>query len=964
MVSFTSFALKTDKRIQDDITAFELGAKRVGDGIYTIEDNKVIERNSFKISSNSLYITEDMFLFNTVYMGSTIEANFAIIGATNLISIDKPDWVNITKINKTYEDDGSLRSIDVCLSINTFNLGNFLGNLTAETNNGNVTLPISVNVRNSPFPRSNLLMCKTPFHKYSGSNKSVMTQLFASNNINVSYTEELPENLDNYDTIIATASLLSDISMDTANRLKNVLDNEKKLILLADDFFGNSVSGANMVLNISGAGLEVLQQDRGSVIIDKENIKPDIITDGVNKLKILRPSPILNKSSAPKVLVKDPTHKYHGFLAVNRKKGSLVMFGDSLIWNSFLYLSGDAASYDNSKLFVNMIAGNCSDGVRNGNEIGIDYGGSCSFERGKSLIKDLLISPENITFSKVGNKINVSALFYRDGVKGPIKVMFIQVYNSEKAESKTVTVNEDIASVLLELERDHKVIILVDPTNEIRESSKSNNRAEREYDALPNIYIDIATIEKIKPEIMDYIKNNVKYSYVTDDKDAADIFVHIGRFNSKVAAENRYTLDNLGWGWKGGIVTRLMENEGKPYGGLVGSFNKDGKKYIFIYGNSIDGEIAAVKSFIFYESNLVNTKYSYLINKYNVNALAVYDYLHTSENKEHYNKNSDEFASIVHKALNGMYTMSDITIAANVAGENVDLRLRHIKPDNSELFLSYKDPSGLPVVMAGGLWSDITAWDELGRELAIEGRDVWLIEITGGAGMDCDSCPNYLYSDLTDFVLPAYINFIKSYTGKSKVQYVGHSNGARVALDALTEGKVNPDDVDTLVLVGVPGAFSELSYFARVVNQSGGLAIQRMDNRELHHITFARTAHEVENFFGEFVAMGYFLFGDKNRISLGLFSQYYDWIRLTDDHQPGIGLNLNYSTLIYGTDGPGRDNSNDYIVPILDSLRIYNNIISQNKVSRDVFTNHMVMTSNREILSRIKESLDKSVYEG
>ena len=99
-----------------------------------------------------------------------------------------------------------------------------------------------------------------------------------------------------------------------------------------------------------------------------------------------------------------------------------------------------------------------------------------------------------------------------------------------------------------------------------------------------------------------------------------------------------------------------------------------------------------------------------------------------------------------------------------------------------------------PVIMAGGLWSDITAWDEAGREISMgveDGalrdsikylpRDVWLIELTGGPGTECDNCPDYTYDDLTNKYWPALVGGVMKLTGKSQVAYVGHSNGGRVA---------------------------------------------------------------------------------------------------------------------------------------------------------------------------------------
>lgn len=73
-------------------------------------------------------------------------------------------------------------------------------------------------------------------------------------------------------------------------------------------------------------------------------------------------------------------------------------------------------------------------------------------------------------------------------------------------------------------------------------------------------------------------------------------------------------------------------------------------------------------------------------------------------------------------------------------------------------------------------------------ELADSGRDTWLIEITGGPNTECDNCPNYNFSELTERYWPALINGILSFTGKEKVQYVGHSNGGELLLSHYQKG--------------------------------------------------------------------------------------------------------------------------------------------------------------------------------
>ena len=221
---------------------------------------------------------------------------------------------------------------------------------------------------------------------------------------------------------------------------------------------------------------------------------------------------------------------------------------------------------------------------------------------------------------------------------------------------------------------------------------------------------------------------------------------------------------------------------------------------------------------------------------------------------------------------------------------------------------------------------------------------------------------------------------VQSYTNKNKIQYVGHSNGCRTALDALTNwsssgknnvGVIIKDDnnitvslssnpVDTFVAVGCPGNFSELSYFARQVKNSGDIAIKRLESKNNLHPKFGDVAHELESVLGEIAGVSRAF--NNPRISLNLFEQYYDWIRDDGDRQPGKNLQVNYFTLIYGKLGFFSIGNDDTIVSVADEIDIFNNTQSNNKKLISVTTIHVGMAENKEVKKHVKQSLDKSIY--
>jgi hypothetical protein len=97
--------------------------------------------------------------------------------------------------------------------------------------------------------------------------------------------------------------------------------------------------------------------------------------------------------------------------------------------------------------------------------------------------------------------------------------------------------------------------------------------------------------------------------------------------------------------------------------------------------------------------------------------------------------------------------------------------------------------------MSSGIFSTLETFEDgLGGELAEEGYDIWTIEMNGGPQIECTTCPDYTYQDQVDYFWPILVAGAMEYSGKSQVDYIGHSNGCRVALSSLnsySNGKNN-----------------------------------------------------------------------------------------------------------------------------------------------------------------------------
>lgn len=579
------------------------------------------------------------------------------------------------------------------------------------------------------------------------------------------------------------------------------------------------------------------------------------------------------------------------------------------------------------------------------------YQGIVYFEPFLSNFTDLFVSSRDIYFEKVSDGIRVNSIIHKEGYDSyNVTVSFFRLdSNRNLIESKDIVLpsfyDKKEASVKFNLKE--MDFVLVNIKADPKEVNIFNNFAEKEYHEFPFIYVSSSLYPSVANNIVkEYIKSNLQEGYYTEDEDNADVFVYIGRKNEVTSQYNPMTLNNYGFGYMGNILVNGDKEIALPYSGLIANFFFDGKRYVFIYGSRVEGDIATIKRFINNGSRFINMEGSYLIDREDIDAIGVYDFMHNDENRAHYNKNTEEFGDIIQSALNDeMFTTEDKTTYA----DGVMLRLREIKPAYSEKYLEYKDEIGLPVVLARGLWGNLTTWSTFGGELANEGRDTWLIEITGGPGQDCDTCPNYNFDDLTDSYVPALLNKVLSETGKDKLQYVGFSNGCRATLSSLEKGSFDPNKVETFVGVGCPGAFDGYSTYSYYWNQSADFL--RRDLSGKAHLSgedvgesLRKDCNTVQCYSS---ARSLRKLGD-NLVSFNLANDYLNWVESNSDPQPGADANINrvliFNGIITGILSDYYDEkrniSHDLVVSVEDGNAIYSNIQADKKYHFESFGLH------------------------
>jgi len=267
-------------------------------------------------------------------------------------------------------------------------------------------------------------------------------------------------------------------------------------------------------------------------------------------------------------------------------------------------------------------------------------------------------------------------------------------------------------------------------------------------------------------------------------------------------------------------------------------------------------------------------------------------------------------------------------------------------------------------------------------EIEKDGRDVWEIEITGGELAEDEDALDYTYYDLVDEYWPASIAAVQYHTNEITTQYVGHSNGCRVALSSLNSyqetGKVDVSIVenlqtgntetvdlqassstpvvDTFVGVACPVVLndnSQSSDKARAMGTDyipkGDIAINNIRARGLNHI--------YRQDYSKYLALyGGVLSSDK-KISTNLMDFYND-----------LGINLysfllidgnlfNKAILFAGTEGYlGLGMGGDGVVPLND-MKLLNNTLDNSSLYL-IKENHGKIINNNELKLIIRGELN------
>ena len=137
--------------------------------------------------------------------------------------------------------------------------------------------------------------------------------------------------------------------------------------------------------------------------------------------------------------------------------------------------------------------------------------------------------------------------------------------------------------------------------------------------------------------------------------------------------------------------------------------------------------------------------------------------------------------------------------------------------DGSYVGLIHLEPLGAlkdstPIVMCHGFTSTAATFDlgngnGLGHYLAMNGYDVWLINLRGRGYLPKPKAGeyNWTFDSYLDFDLPAVIKAVRENTKSKKITWIGHSMGGLLIYAYL--GKYGQENIEKIITIGSPVLF-------------------------------------------------------------------------------------------------------------------------------------------------------------
>ena len=179
------------------------------------------------------------------------------------------------------------------------------------------------------------------------------------------------------------------------------------------------------------------------------------------------------------------------------------------------------------------------------------------------------------------------------------------------------------------------VSVYVDFTNVVAETDETNNYIKKSTRPPIKAYIEVSTDYSVLTNTI----TNFLGQYV-DTQGTPEVNIYVGRKNGNIPTTKQTLTTGQTWQLSNNIISFNSKNEGLPYNGIVVRKNNN----IYVFGNDIDGDIAALRKLVsnqqWYFSKSGSDRVDYIAEE-DLDGLFVFDYLHTDENQASYRKNDN-----------------------------------------------------------------------------------------------------------------------------------------------------------------------------------------------------------------------------------------------------------------------------------------------------------------------------------
>jgi len=270
--------------------------------------------------------------------------------------LEIPSFVHLEKIvpeqRKDWYDNRPF--FVLYLTVDASRPGAYSGQVKLRLTDREASLPIHLMVTRPPEKSLRLLIAQTLYSSDGteyGAELDPATKVLASLNAQLDCLQQLPVQLEGYQTILLAEDALVSVKDEEVSRLQTFVRSGGRLFIAGNAFLGGTVAKANEI--IAEYGLKVVNKDYARTVT-VTNLAQDALTKGIRRLEFFRPSLIqVTDPSKARIIVPAPTQD-GGFVAVASlaNGGEIIVLAQSLWWHR---LESATNGSDNARLLRNLL---------------------------------------------------------------------------------------------------------------------------------------------------------------------------------------------------------------------------------------------------------------------------------------------------------------------------------------------------------------------------------------------------------------------------------------------------------------------------------------------------------------------------------------------------------------------------------------------------------------------------------